>query len=153
MLYVLSQLTKNYNDRRVLDIPFLELEKGIIYSLLGPNGAGKTTLLNILGFLEAPSQGVIQYRSLKVIFSAAHLQSLRKQVVLVDQNPILFTTTVFKNVEFGLRVRRISKKKRVRIVTKALDMVGMRRFAGLSAVGLSAGETQRVALARALAVS
>ena len=50
MLYVISHLKKVFDNRTVLDIPFLEIESGIIYALLGSNGAGKTTLLNILGF-------------------------------------------------------------------------------------------------------
>jgi tungstate transport system ATP-binding protein len=109
--------------------------------------------LNILGFLEPPTQGNILYRSVQVIFSTSHLQNLRREVVLVDQNPIMFTTSVFKNVEFGLRIRRIPKNERVKIVTEALDMVGMRHFAQAQAQNLSAGETQRVALARGLVVS
>ncbi|HJO61678.1 MAG: ATP-binding cassette domain-containing protein [Desulfobacterales bacterium] len=153
MLYVISHLKKVFDNRTVLDIPFLEIESGIIYALLGSNGAGKTTLLNILGFLEPPTQGNILYRSVQVIFSTSHLQNLRREVVLVDQNPIMFTTSVFKNVEFGLRIRRIPKNERVKIVTEALDMVGMRHFAQAQAQNLSAGETQRVALARGLVVS
>ncbi|MEE8415745.1 MAG: ATP-binding cassette domain-containing protein, partial [Desulfobacterales bacterium] len=98
MLYVISHLKKVFDNRTVLDIPFLEIESGIIYALLGSNGAGKTTLLNILGFLEPPTRGNILYRSGQVVFSTSHLQNLRQEVVLVDQNPILFTTSVFKNV-------------------------------------------------------
>lgn len=153
MLYVISHLKKVFDNRTVLDIPFLEIESGIIYALLGSNGAGKTTLLNILGFLEPPTRGNILYRSGQVIFSTSHLQNLRQEVVLVDQNPILFTTSVFKNVEFGLRIRRIPKNERIKIVIEALDMVGMRHFAQAQAQNLSAGETQRVALARGLVVS
>ncbi len=153
MLYVISHLKKVFDNRTVLDIPFLEIESGIIYALLGSNGAGKTTLLNILGFLEPPTRGNILYRSGQVIFSTSHLQNLRQEVVLVDQNPILFTTSVFKNVEFGLRIRRIPKNERIKIVIEALDMVGMRHFAQAQAKNLSAGETQRVALARGLVVS
>lgn len=153
MLYVISHLKKVFDNRTVLDIPFLKIESGIIYALLGSNGAGKTTLLNILGFLEPPTRGNILYRSGQVIFSTSHLQNLRQEVVLVDQNPILFTTSVFKNVEFGLRIRRIPKNERIKIVIEALDMVGMRHFAQAQAQNLSAGETQRVALARGLVVS
>ncbi|MFC1814794.1 energy-coupling factor ABC transporter ATP-binding protein [Thermodesulfobacteriota bacterium] len=151
-LYTLSQLTKAYKDRTVLDIPLLEIEKGAIYALLGPNGAGKTTLLNILSFLEPPSSGSIQYRSHPVQFSEPGLQALRKEVVMVDQHPILFTNTVYKNLEFGLKVRRIPKKERHWIITEALDLVGMQDFVQAPAHRLSGGETQRVALARALAV-
>ncbi|MFC1830314.1 ATP-binding cassette domain-containing protein, partial [Thermodesulfobacteriota bacterium] len=88
-----------------------------------------------------------------VLFSESHLQRLRKAVVMVDQHPILFTNTVYKNLEFGLKIRRIPPQKRGKIIEESLDLVGMRRFAGASAHRLSGGETQRVAIARALAVS
>ena len=152
MLYVISQLVKAYHERIVLDIHSMEVEKGIIYALLGPNGAGKTTLLNILGFLEPPTAGRIWYCSDQVQFSTSYLQKLRQGVVLVDQNPILFTTTVYKNVEFGLKIRGMSKNLRDKMVNEALDLVGMRQFSLAQADTLSSGETQRVALARGLAI-
>ena len=153
MLFSLSQLTKVYENRTVLDIPALEIEKGGIYALLGPNGAGKTTLLNILGFLEPPTSGYLHYRSRPVRYSTSALQQLRREVVVVDQHPILFSTTVYKNVEFGLKVRGIQKSKRQQIIEEALELVGMQSFTRAQAHSLSGGETQRVALARALAVS
>ncbi|MHC4457009.1 MAG: ABC transporter ATP-binding protein [Planctomycetota bacterium] len=153
MLYIISQLTKVYKNRTVLDIPTLEIEKGGIYALLGPNGAGKTTLLNILGFLEPPTSGYLQYRSMPVRYLESGLQQLRREVVVVDQHPILFTTTVYKNLEFGLKIRGIGKNKRQQIIEEALELVGMQQFAQAPAHRLSGGETQRVALARALAVS
>ena len=153
MLYNLSQLTKVYEKRTVLDIPTLEIEKGGIYALLGPNGAGKTTLLNILGFLEPPTSGSLQYCSMPVRYSESDLQPFRKEVVVVDQHPILFNTTVYKNLEFGLKIRGIQKSKCQRIIEEALELVGMQQFIQAPAHRLSGGETQRVALARALAVS
>ncbi len=152
-IYELTDLTKTYGHRTVLEIPHLAIEKNRIYALLGPNGAGKTTLLNILGFLEAPTTGAIQYRSGPVYFTEKALYTLRRQVVVVHQHPILFTTSVFKNLEFGLKIRNISTKNRTRIIEEALDLVGMRAFAEAKAHRLSGGETQRVALARALALS
>ena len=110
MVYLVSQLTKVYGERTVLDIPRLALEPGNIYALLGTNGAGKTTLLNILGFLEAPTTGFIHFRSQPVRYTETELQHLRKEVIIVDQHPILFTTTVYKNLEFGLRIRGFGKK-------------------------------------------
>ena len=152
-LYRLSQLTKTYRNRMVLDIPFLEIEGGRIYALMGPNGAGKTTLLNILGFLDAPGSGSVHFCSHPVQFTEPALQALRKAVVMVDQHPILFTTTVYKNLEFGLKVRKIAKKERARMITESLEMVGMQDFAQAPAHRLSGGETQRVALARAFAAA
>jgi tungstate transport system ATP-binding protein len=153
MLYVLSQLTKIYENRTVLDIPKLEIAEKGIYAILGPNGAGKTTLMNILGFLEPPTSGYLHYCSTPVRYSESALQQLRREVVVVDQHPILFTTTVYKNLEFGLKVRGIDKSIRQRIIEEALELVGMQQFMQAPAHRLSGGETQRVALARALAVS
>jgi len=153
MLYTLSKLIKSYADRTVLDIPDLNIDAGKTYALLGPNGAGKTTLLNILGFLDRPDSGQLIFRSQPVRSSAQQMQALRKSVVVVDQHPILFTTTVFKNVEYGLKIRKIDRQQRRNIVKETLQIVGMGDFAQAAAHRLSGGETQRVALARALAVS
>ena len=152
MVYLVSQLTKFYEEKNVLDIPRLVIEPGNIYALLGTNGAGKTTLLNILGFLESPTSGSIHYRSQPVRNIESELQRLRKEVILVDQHPILFTTTVYKNLEFGLRIRGIGKNKRARIIDEMLDLVGMQQFSKARAQHLSGGETQRVAIARSLAL-
>ena len=106
MVYSLTRLEKIYGKKKVLDISRLEIEQGRIYALLGPNGAGKTTLLNILAFLEAPTRGDVCYASNPVRFVESTLFLLRKDVIMVDQHPILFTTTVFKNLEFGLKIRK-----------------------------------------------
>jgi tungstate transport system ATP-binding protein len=150
MLFKISDLTKRYNDRTILDILALSFKKGAIYGLQGPNGAGKTTLLNILALLEYPTAGSVFYKSKSVLYAEPYLQRLRKEVILVDQLPLLFTTTVFKNIEFGLKIRGIEKEERKRRVVKGLDMVGMGDFAQALAHQLSGGETQRVALASRL---
>ena len=124
-----------------------------MYALLGPNGAGKTTLMNILAFLEAPSSGSVSFRRQPVRYTESMLHQLRRKVVMVDQHPIMFSTSVFKNVEFGLKIRGVPKSRRERIVTESLELVGMRRFGSAPAHRLSGGENQRVALARALALS
>ncbi len=153
ILYRLSDIQKVYLRRSVLDIASLEIEAGKVYALLGPNGAGKTTLLNILAFLDAPSCGNVFFRSQRVRYTEADLQELRKKVVMVDQHPIMFTTSVYKNIEFGLKIRGVPKSERERIIEESLDRVGMRSFISAPAQRLSGGETQRVALARALALS
>lgn len=152
-LYDLINLTKVFGTRRVVDIDRLKLREGQIYALLGPNGAGKTTLLNMLALLDAPSSGQLFYNGQPVHFSESHLQPLRRQVVIVDQTPILFSTTVAQNIDFGLKIRGIDRAARARRIDEALDLVGMRAFATAEAQKLSGGETQRVAFARALALS
>ena len=153
MLYELKNLKKTYDQRHVLDLDGLRLEKDKVLGLLGPNGAGKTTLLEILAFLARPSSGEIWFEREKVDFSSGKLVDLRRKVVMVEQQPILFTTTVSKNVEFPLKIRNTSKKERERIVGELLALVGMEMFRHAIAHKLSGGETQRVAIARALACS
>ncbi len=152
-LYSASGIKKIYNGKTVLDLNSLEIEQGNIYTLLGPNGAGKTTLLRILAFLDPPTKGTISFRGKDVRFSETSLQPLRKKVVMINQRPILFTTTVYKNIEFGLKVRKLPPKKREHIIKEALGMVGIQHLAHAPAHRLSGGETQRVALARAFALS
>lgn len=153
LVYELKQVTKVYNQKTVLDLPILKMDISKIYALLGSNGAGKTTLLNILAFLKRPSCGEVYYLNKPVRFIEAELKILRQNVILVEQHPILFTTTVYKNLEFGLKIRRIEKAKRAVLIDAALDLVGMRAFAKARAQHLSGGETQRVALARGLVLT
>jgi tungstate transport system ATP-binding protein len=153
MLYSLKQIIQRYRRRKVLDIDFLEIQEGNIYALLGPNGAGKTTLLNILGFLEAPANGKLFFQGQLVETGRIAMQRLRRKVVLVDQHPIMFSTSVCRNIEFGLRIRNIEKGVRRRIIDEVLATVGLTSFKDAAAHELSGGETQRLALARALALS
>jgi len=151
VLYELINLKKTYNQRTVLDLDRLCLERDKILALLGPNGAGKTTLLEILAFLIRSNSGDMWFDSEKVNFTRGNLMALRKKVVLLQQQPILFSTTVFKNVEFPLKIRNTPKAQRERIVEDLLSIVGMEMFRNAIAHKLSGGETQRVAIARALA--
>lgn len=151
MLFSLRNIRKTYGDRTVLDLPELSLGGDRITALLGPNGSGKTTLLSILAFLERPGAGTLFYRERPVSFAERSLQELRREVVLVDQHPILFTASVFRNVEYGLKIRRVPRDERRHRVLDALERVGMRGMADAPGPGLSGGETQRVAIARALA--
>ena len=152
MLYELNNVVRLFGSRTVLEIDSLSFEARKIYALIGPNGAGKTTLLNQLAFLDQPSSGEIRFRSAPVSYDHSSLTGLRRQVVLVDQSPILFSGSVWKNIEFGLKVRKIPKKERARRIEHALERVTMSDFAHQDVYGLSGGEVKRVALARALAL-
>ena len=154
-LYTLHQLKQHYNHRLVLDIDHLTIEEGSVLALLGPNGAGKTTLLNILGFLDRPSSGSVVFQGHAVGPGAPGnkaLELLRRQVVVVDQHPIMFSTSVSANIAFGLKIRSIPRKERDRIIDEVLELAGLSRYRSASAHELSGGETQRLALARALAL-
>lgn len=153
-LYLLKNIRRVFGQRTVLNIPDLRLDAGKIYTLSGPNGAGKTTLLHLLGFLTFPTSGEMTFKDVPVRFNnTVSLEHLRKSVILVDQHPILFSTTVYKNVEFGLKIRKIPADQRKQRIESALDRVGMMDFIHADARYLSGGETRRVAIARALACS
>ena len=95
----------------MLDLDKIVIEKEKIYGLLGPNGAGKTTLLEILAFILRPDEGELIFCDNSVNYTNSDLLKLRRGVVLVQQHPVLFTTTVYKNVEFPLKVRKIEIDK------------------------------------------
>jgi molybdopterin-binding protein len=143
-------LTKVYNGKRVLDIRHLTIKKGSIYGVMGPNGSGKTTLLSILSLLESPSSGKIYFEGIDT--SEADRHSLRQQMTLILQNPLLLKTTVEKNIAYGLKVRGIKKGERKKRIMECLELVGLEGFEKRRAGELSGGETQRVAIARALAL-
>lgn len=149
-LFELRDITKFYNDRKVLEIPHLVIRKGCIYGMMGPNGAGKSTLLSILAFLIPPTSGKVFWERMDVDTLNKHM--LRKKITLITQNPYLFNTTVRKNVVYGLKIRRIKKEKTKERVKECLDLVGLPDFDKRMAGELSGGEIQRVAIARALAL-
>jgi tungstate transport system ATP-binding protein len=150
MLYKLENLKRSHGTRTVLSIDKLEILPNRIYTLIGPNGAGKTSLLQILSFLDKPTSGTVHFLDKRVSFEEKQLHEIRRQVVLLDQNPIMFTGSVWQNVEFGLKVRKVASKARRKGIEEALELVGMENFSDYDARGLSGGETKRVALARAL---
>ncbi len=140
-----------YDGRVVLDLPQLAIEQSVAYSLQGPNGAGKSTLLGIISFLSAPHQGEVRFEGKPVVWREPLLRSLRRNVGLVEQHPVMFSRSVRENVGYGLAIRGVDKVRRNQLVDEALDLVGLSHLAESYAPRLSGGETQRVAIARALA--
>ncbi|MDD2510183.1 MAG: phosphate ABC transporter ATP-binding protein [Syntrophomonas sp.] len=149
-LFEISGLRKSFGSRTVLNIDELTLQAGKIYAVLGPNGSGKTTLLRILNLLAAPDTGRIKFMGGDIGISQADRLSVSRQMCMVFQRPFMFRSTVFNNVAYGLKLRRVAKADCEKRVNEALDFVGMGNFVKQSATRLSGGETQRVALARAL---
>ncbi|MDI6795930.1 MAG: ABC transporter ATP-binding protein [Desulfatibacillaceae bacterium] len=149
-LYKMEKLRAVLGNKTVLDIESLTVEKGVITAFMGPNGAGKTTLFNILAFLRRFHSGSLVFDGIPLLCSQAPPAQLRQRAVLVPQEPIMFSSSVEKNVAFGLKCRGISLAQRTKQAHKALDEVGMLGFAKAAAHRLSGGETKRVALARAI---
>lgn len=153
MLYEVKRLIKRFDDKVILDLIDLSIDSNKILCLLGPNGSGKTTLMEILAFISLPTDGEIWFKQNRVSFGKTDLVSIRQKVVIVQQEPILFTTSVFKNVEYPLKIRKINKNRRENIVNELLGLVGMSDFKEAEAHKLSGGETRRIAIAQALACS
>ena len=117
-------------------------------SLIGPNGSGKTTLLRMMALLDKPTDGEIYYKGEKVDNSNA--KAIRGRVTMVFQRTMNFNKTVYKNVAYGLQLKKMSENEIKRRVMQALDVVGMKKFDDRRSKKLSGGEQQRVAIARAL---
>ena len=150
-VYSLRNLRREYSGQRVLDIDTLDIEPGRVYALVGPNGCGKTTLLRTLSLLDPPTAGTMEFMGHKVDFSEDNL-ALRRQVALVMQDPLLLSTTVYKNVAYGLKSRGVPRRIIGERVVDSLRAVGLEHLQRRRAGKLSGGETQRVALARAVAL-
>ena len=144
-------LKKIYNGHAVLDIDNYTFRHGIIYGLVGPNGSGKSTLLSIISLLLSPTSGRIYYNGRDS--SQLDPSHVRRDITLVHQEPVMFRSTVKKNVGMGLLYRRHTKRDIKKEVKRALEMVGLTRFEGRNARTLSGGEKKRAAIARGLALS
>ncbi len=151
-IYEVQNLVKEYNGRQVLNVPALSFDRGRIYCLYGPNGSGKSTLFKVLTLLEKPTSGRILFNSKEIFPGDFGLNFMRSSVTLVQQNPLLFNTTVEKNVAYGLMVRNTGAKKKKQRVKECLEFVGLDGFQERKACEISGGEAQRVAIARAIAV-
>jgi len=144
----LRDVTKAYGKKTVIDTINLQIHEGEILALLGPNGSGKTTILKILAFIENPTSGEVKFHGETVNFK--NTEKVRLQSTLVFQKTTLFGTSVFNNIAYGLKIRKVPKETRDREVKKALELVKLQGFEKRPARKLSGGEQQRVALARAL---
>ncbi len=147
-IYQLTNLTKRYGQRTVLDIPTLTVNAGEILALVGPSGAGKSTLLRILNFLEPPTTGTVHFGGGDFGPAGEMATELRRRVTTVFQRPVLLKRTVQANVAYGLRLRGIRNGSGP--IAATLERVGLAELTHQPARTLSGGEAQRVALARAM---
>jgi ABC-type Fe3+/spermidine/putrescine transport system ATPase subunit len=149
MRITIQNLTKSFGANRVLDDITLTVNSGELFFLLGPSGCGKTTLLRaIAGFVE-PDAGDICFGAKSIV----SVPPRARNTALVFQNYAVWPhLTVFENVAYGLRVRKVADGELRRRVQAALRQVGMVAYAGRKPATLSGGQLQRVALARAIVV-
>jgi putative ABC transport system ATP-binding protein len=134
----------------------LTFGKGEFVGLVGPSGSGKTTLLNIIGSLDAPTEGsaIVLGQSIGELShrQAAQLRNQSLGFIFQTYN-LLPVYTVFENVEFPLLLLKIPAAQRRKSVLDALDSVGLTDKVQSRPAQLSGGESQRVAIARAMVKS
>lgn len=146
---IVNGIDKAFDDFQALSNVSFTIEPGQFVTLLGPSGCGKTTLLRVIaGFLE-PDQG-------EIFFGDQVMNEVppnKRNTAMCFQSYALFPhKTVYENINFGLRMRKIKveeQEKRVREVMEMVDLVGLEHRKPYE---LSGGQQQRVALARAIIV-
>lgn len=152
VLVEVRDLVHSYNGNDVLKIDKLSIFKRETLVVLGSTGSGKSTLLRILNLLESPKTGAVRWKD-KVLNAKSIDQKARFEMVMAFQDSLLFKTTVFNNIAYGLRLRHVPKDQLKKRVDDMLSLFSIEHLAGRSAIDLSGGEAQRAALARALVVS
>ncbi len=145
----LDRLTKHFDDTPVVKGISLTVADGEFFSLLGPSGCGKTTILRMIAGFIFPTSGAVRFDGQDVTSLPAH----RRNTGMVFQNYALFPhMTVFENVAFGLRTRKVAGPEIADRVARALDLVGLTGLERRPVPQLSGGQQQRVALARAVVI-
>ena len=131
----------------------LNLENAEFMGLVGPSGSGKTTLLNIIGGLDSPTKGNVNVLGMELGSSShnerANLRKTKMGFIFQSYN-LLPVYTVFENVELPLILNKVETQERNRLVTQAVDWVGLSDKIDSRPAQLSGGECQRTAIARAI---
>ncbi|MCK5494590.1 MAG: ABC transporter ATP-binding protein, partial [Candidatus Omnitrophica bacterium] len=147
MSVALEKISKSYNGLTALENLNIEVKKGEFHVLLGPSGSGKTTVISIIAGLTKQDKGT-------VIIGDCNVNDLppeKRSVGFVFQDYAQFPhLSVFENVAYGLRVRKVKEKEIIQKVDCYLSKVGIEKERNKFPHQLSGGQKQRVALARAL---
>jgi NitT/TauT family transport system ATP-binding protein len=147
---VVKGLNKKFIDNKGNEVEALKdidlrVREKELHVIVGPSGCGKSTLLNIVGGLETATSGTVE-------ISGHEVKGAGVDRGMVFQGYSLFPwLTVRENVEFGLKIKKVSKKKREETSKKFIDIVGLSGFEDALPKQLSGGMKQRVAIARTLA--
>ena len=145
----IRNLTKYYGDFKALDNISFDISGGQFVTLLGPSGCGKTTLLRIIaGFLTCESG--------EVYFGDTLMNDVppnKRDTAMCFQSYALFPNkTVYENIRFGLRMRKVPQEEHKARVEEAMAMVNLTGLGNRKPYELSGGQQQRVALARCIVV-
>jgi spermidine/putrescine transport system ATP-binding protein len=143
----LVDVVKRFNNVAAVDHVDMQVGKGEFFSMLGPSGCGKTTTLRMIAGFEQPDEGELYLEGKPV----ANVPPYRRNVNTVFQSYALFEhLTVWDNVAFGLKRKRVPEAEIRKRVGDMLELVRLRQRATARPRQLSGGQQQRVALARAL---
>ncbi|NJE02334.1 tungstate ABC transporter ATP-binding protein WtpC [Thermococcus sp. JdF3] len=147
MLEVKS-VSKDWKEFRLREISF-DVSEGEHFIILGPSGAGKTVLLEIIAGIIEPDAGRVLLNGEDI----THWPPERRGLTYIPQNYALFPhMSVFDNIAFGLRLRRVPRAEIERKVKEIAEVLGIAHLLHRKPKTLSGGESQRVAIARALVV-
>jgi sulfate transport system ATP-binding protein len=142
-------ITKRFGDFVALDDVSMSIPAGGLTALLGPSGGGKSTLLRVIAGLEFADDGTVDIEGV----DATDLPAQHRDVGFVFQHYAAFKhLSVYRNIAFGLEIRKRSKDEIRARVQELLELVHLEQFADRKPAQLSGGQRQRMALARALAV-
>ena len=145
----ISRLTKKFGDFVALDDISLEVNNGEFICFLGPSGCGKTTFLRAIAGLDIQTSGTVHQAGKDI----SALPPSERDFGIVFQSYALFPNmTVYQNVAFGLKMRRMPTKLIDERVAEILQLMGLREWAHHYPSQLSGGQQQRVALGRAIAI-
>jgi putative spermidine/putrescine transport system ATP-binding protein len=143
----ITDVSKLFGSVRAVDDFSIEVDDGELVCLLGPSGSGKSTLLRMVGGFEKPTSGSITIDGDEV----SHLPPEKRPTGMVFQSHALWThMNVYKNLAFGLKLRRLPAKVIRQKVEAVLELVGLSGYGTRLTHQLSGGQQQRVALARSL---
>jgi iron(III) transport system ATP-binding protein len=150
MRIAVHDLTKRFGSLEVVSRVGFAIGEGELFTLLGPSGCGKTTLLRLVAGFYAPDEGEIRFDERRVNEMPPH----ERGIGMVFQNYALWPhMTVFQNVAYGLKLRRVGGAEIEQRVRGALDKVQLAGLGERYPGQLSGGQQQRVALARALVLN
>jgi putative spermidine/putrescine transport system ATP-binding protein/spermidine/putrescine transport system ATP-binding protein len=145
----LRRVVKRYGEFTAVESMDLQVPEGSFVTFLGPSGCGKTTTLRMIAGLESVSEGEIRIKGQRV----NELPIYRRNLGLVFQNYALFPhKSVFDNVAFGLKYRKVSRADIKQRVSEALELVELPQMGERYPGQLSGGQQQRIALARAIVI-
>jgi putative ABC transport system ATP-binding protein len=154
----LESIEKVYRTEKIETLALgnvnLEVEQGEFISVMGPSGSGKSTLLNVIGLLDAPTEGAVSLNGRRIdSYADRYLARIRNEEIgfIFQTFHLISDLSVVDNVEIPLLYRRgMSGKERRKMALEALERVGLSSRVHHFPSQLSGGQQQRVAIARAV---